>query len=1001
MNKGRIFTFLIILIIVPALSVWSSGTKEDQMPLAQKLIQEKKYSDAINVLAAIVKSQPERLDEVEKMMAVIRSARAQYNSNYAELINILKKETLTDADVTDAYNLITEMEKIDAAPDQAITGSFDKARRTIVFRYNDSRFREIMDEALVLIDSGRYWDAVSKYLEAVGLHEEIFREDYPEEVQKEVDAVIAEIKRDFRTVVIGRDDFIQERENSFLSSEKEYYDGIYDEFAPVLSLISDMAVIRNSAVMRADYFENKKNEVLKEGEYDVPFLSTINRTITGRSSSEREEGLLYAVDRIWDSALGEDIAILSSSYSEYYERALENFDSASYLSAAADFRKASGNAGLRKNLLSFWGYALSPDSRSGLNERDRVKVLKYIPEYILAEKESRASSDYAVLSELMSEADTIEKSYPSVEDPDVLIAYREDILRNKSVVDISRDAWGEIYNSTEAMAGGSLSLDAAVSLSSDMKSLFSEYSSYFSGLEIDLVRGRFDIVYRPLNENLNSETALIDKAADMIDGIEETVGEGDNQYTGTVKYPALAIPMLDSSLENLDKYNSEYDSLSTLLSSEGTELKDAPDIKESAALISSDKTLIADMNNKISLYKVRADELMTQAEIYKTQGYRRLDEARSRLRQNRFPEAREKLQEARESFRLSLSFNEDPELRNFSDREILALSDEIIRLQTALVIETVRKNLNAARNLYIREQFGEAESLLINSQTMWRTVNTTDNEEVQYWLNLVQTALSVRSGRVIAETDPLYSEMTQVINLARDDYITARKLASEGRTEQAAGYLQSAEEKLLYVSIPFPMNQEASVLSLEILKIKDPENFDAVFREKFNLAKERISVNPSESYIILKDLAEINPDYPGIKKAIYDTEIKLGMRTPPPDPAKIREAADLYKKAYAIVSSNVRSNYPTALEYLNRAFKLDPDNSDVTVLKDRVQTEMGGTTTVVLSSYAQEQYRLAEQEFINGNYYASLAIVNKLLQDRRNRNYTPLLELKRRIDSKI
>ncbi len=197
------------------------------------------------------------------------------------------------------------------------------------------------------------------------------------------------------------------------------------------------------------------------------------------------------------------------------------------------------------------------------------------------------------------------------------------------------------------------------------------------------------------------------------------------------------------------------------------------------------------------------------------------------------------------------------------------------------------------------------------------------------------------------------------------------------------------------------MNQEASVLSLEILKIKDADNFESVFRDKYNLAKERININPSESYIVLKDLAAIYPDYPGIKKAIYDTEIKLGMRTPPPDPAKIREAANLYQKAYAIVSSNVRSNYPTALEYLNRAFKLNPDNSRITVLKDRVQTEMGGTTTVVLSSYAQEQYRLAEQEFISGNYYASLAIVNKLLQDKRNRNYTPLIELKRRIDSKI
>ena len=329
------------------------------------------------------------------------------------------------------------------------------------------------------------------------------------------------------------------------------------------------------------------------------------------------------------------------------------------------------------------------------------------------------------------------------------------------------------------------------------------------------------------------------------------------------------------------------------------------------------------------------------------------------------------------------------------------MSEDIIRLQTALVIETVRKNLNKARDLYVREQFGDAESLLINSQSMWKTVNTTENAEVQYWLNLVQTALSVRSGRVIAETDPLYSEMSQVINLARNDYIKARSLASEGKNEQAIGFLQSAEEKLLYVSIPFPMNQEASILSLEIQRIKDPDNFDQLFREKYNLAKERININPTESYILLKDLAEINPDYPGIKKAIYDTEIKLGMRTPPPDPAKIREAEALYNKAYAIVSSNVKSSYPTALEYLNQAFVLNPDNSNVTYLKDRVQTEMGGSTTVVLSSYAQEQYRLAEQEFINGNYYASLAIVNKLLQDKRNRNYSPLLELKRRIDSKI
>ncbi len=138
-----------------------------------------------------------------------------------------------------------------------------------------------------------------------------------------------------------------------------------------------------------------------------------------------------------------------------------------------------------------------------------------------------------------------------------------------------------------------------------------------------------------------------------------------------------------------------------------------------------------------------------------------------------------------------------------------------------------------------------------------------------------------------------------------------------------------------------------------------------------------------------------------MRAAIYDAEIKLGIRTPPPDPEKIREAEILYNKANKIVKSNVKSNYSSALEYLKKAFVLNPDNDNITVLKDRVQAEMGGNTSVVLSENDQEQFRLAEQEFINGNYYAAFAIVHKLLQDKKNRNYYPLLELKRRIDSKI
>ena len=138
---------------------------------------------------------------------------------------------------------------------------------------------------------------------------------------------------------------------------------------------------------------------------------------------------------------------------------------------------------------------------------------------------------------------------------------------------------------------------------------------------------------------------------------------------------------------------------------------------------------------------VKTEEQLLQAEIHKNQGYKRLEEAKVKLKQNMFSESSEKLQDAGESFRISLSYNDDPLLRENTDREILSLSEEIIRLQTSVVIEKVRKNINRARELYIKEDFPAAENLLITSQTIWKTVNTEDNDEVLYWLNLVKAAL--------------------------------------------------------------------------------------------------------------------------------------------------------------------------------------------------------------------------------------------------------------------
>ncbi len=188
---------------------------------------------------------------------------------------------------------------------------------------------------------------------------------------------------------------------------------------------------------------------------------------------------------------------------------------------------------------------------------------------------------------------------------------------------------------------------------------------------------------------------------------------------------------------------------------------------------------------------------------------------------------------------------------------------------------------------------------------------------------------------------------------------------------------------------------------MRIQQLSDPENFAASLTKFYNEAIKNMKVNPKESYADLKDLEEIVPNYPGLKRAIYRLEVMLKIIIPPPDPEKIAESNRLYKQAYKIVASNRVDLFPAALDQLNKAIELNPNNQKAIALKDRIQIAAGGTVQAVLSSAALEQFRIAENKYLAGEYFEALAIVERLLKDKRNRNYPPLLELKKRLEAKI
>jgi tetratricopeptide (TPR) repeat protein len=158
--------------------------------------------------------------------------------------------------------------------------------------------------------------------------------------------------------------------------------------------------------------------------------------------------------------------------------------------------------------------------------------------------------------------------------------------------------------------------------------------------------------------------------------------------------------------------------------------------------------------------------------------------------------------------------------------------------------------------------------------------------------------------------------------------------------------------------------------------------------------------NPQEALIEFQDLRAINPSYPGLSASIYRAEIAAGLRLPPPDPAALSRSRELYNNAYDIVRRNLRAQFPLALEYLEAAIKLNPDNAEAVSLKDRINRDAGGGVTVVLSSAAMEQYRQAENLYLQQRYLEAGIIIDRLLQDPRYARNPQLLELKNSIEAR-
>lgn len=987
-----IFTLLMLLFFLQVGPVYGMGAREDPLDEARQLIEERKYNDAIAIISEVMKENPRRFDDAEKLMSDIRVARAEYNRVYNHLIEILDIQEGEELNEEEAYAIIQKLEQLDADPNEASVAAFAQARRSIVFTVNNQRFQGIMTEGDQLLDEGRYMDAVELYLSGFNLHRDRFgEEDYGAGAETRAEALAENI----RELIADYDETLAELRDLMtdFTAEGTAADTSWEALKP---MYTQLQLLWEELVQRGTEIEQLRDSLMDTNDADIPYLSTLSILTRGRADSEKPNGIAGAVERPLVLALQDVSEDMLTMVEQLYLEAEEEYNGNEYASADEKFEAAINLIFDIRPFYSRWTslhnqrIAFDMPHKIGPSQRDTQSDSLYLQAMETAAKEYNASIE---ISQRLDELETAGDDPAAIqENRDELLALIDTMAANQQVID-------EQLEDIMVYAEQGVATDQAGAVLTRMRANF---SSQFERAQ--LIEGAYlvSIAEQRYEENVSTiETAeaKVEDAVSFVVGVEETLPGADAPIT--VKYPQRSVQLIREALEDLQPAREVIDATVSLL----TDTKEYIRRQEQVRL-SRDRGLrllqrIQDLTGKARTALSTAEDLNRNADLAFSEGEIRLQQAQDELRNDRFEAAREKLEQAGYSFSESLTFREDPEVRRLIDERIPSIAEDIIFRQNEQIVTEVRNLINEGRELFFTEKFIEAEQVLKRAQSRWRLTHTEDDPEIELWLTRVERALTATSGVVIEEEDPLYADMMQVLNLAREEFQQGRRLFEQGDQNDALSFFRQAEQKIEYIKEPFPNNQAAGVLYLRILQYTQPQDFESIFRERFQAARSKLNSSPEEAYRELQVLQEIRSDFPGLQDAIFQAEIATGIRQPPPDPQKLARARDLYSQAQRIVQQDIRAQFPIALTYLNEAIKLDPDYSDAIVLKDRIQTGQGGQVSVVLSSVDQQKLRQAENLFIDGRYFEARVLVEQLWQNPENRSNPRLVELRRRIESQL
>jgi hypothetical protein len=1006
---------LFLGLVATASPLHGGGESDAGLDRADKLILDRQYDEAIRLLAGQALENPGEFFLAQKRLRKIMLLRDNYNALAGELLDVLSTDPENSEKILDLTRRLEAVE-----PARGMTWQFiAHVEALALFDHNRRLLEGIMVEARELLDRGNYAAAMGRYAGGLEIYSDnFFSVGYGEPVDSQVRFHLEALARgieNFALLSASFNDALDGIDRISFEGEEDSLALLRERYARLALPIEQLIAVNNALAEALKYFDEQLVRFLREdpGMGDRNYLAFASRIIRGRADANIQEGLLGAAAGLWTSALSRFEAALERATSLAYRNACASQERGDFSRSRKQFELTLAHCALATEYMDDW---------RRFYQGQNFPILEYFGRKVVVFKAEDCLQYYSM--ELACEGQM--ESVPLL----------EHYNRLSSTDSTALELWQQgRLNAETAQAREARVRGAYHDLSLRVNAVFDRLSAGGSALlnfRQDLTGKR--VLFAPM-ENTLALFSVIDANVFVQENAaairEYTIGNGDFQrrvaewkdlfaegnrlFTGAAGQPVNAGP---NSGEAPDaKYPRE-----ALQRFERIGRDSGRELAEGLALVARyekepprffREPRIAALYNSARSTTRELEELRTgalaleqaartqagQAAALELEGDRLYRESQSALERSDFDAARDRAILAGERYDASLAIQESAELRRVRDFTLVGLGAEITRRSHEALVREVRNLVNGAREIYFEGDFERAEEYLVRALNRWRSANLGEDPEVSYWLTIVRGAVTLRSGRVILPTAPLYAEMSQLLSEARKNYNEGIALINEDRREEGFARFAEARRKTAEVRLLFPVNQEASLLDLRMDQVMDPAAFNASFQRRLNEAVSGAAQGAVESFAEIQNLSHINPGYPGIQGLVVQAEIDMGYRPAPPDPRSLARSGELAATAQGIVNRNVRSQFPVALELLNQALILNPSNAQAMTLKDRLQTELGGGGSVVLNSAAEKEYQRAIQALQQGNTLVAMTIVRHLLSDAQNQNSRRILDLQKRIES--